>query len=523
MNARFPVSPSSLETLLLAIAQTLDVPASAYEEASERYGAVGRWLCATDSAICSQHPVIYAQGSFALGTVIRPLRGEEYDIDAVVELAGPQDRWTPAELKAVVGDRLQSHEIYRGMLEPEGRRCWTLQYASKGDSHGFHLDLLPSVRSSASEGQPARASTPIAITNRVAPGVVEWGESNPKGYASWFRERMKTEFERQRRLLMEKRAKAHIEDVPDYEVRTPLQYIVQLLKRHRDVLFRDGAEHAPISVIITTLAAHAYEGETSLEGALFGILERMPSFVQKIDGRVVIPNPTRPNENFADRWEGDERKERAFLGWLESVQSLEADLLSAPAERLGDQLQELLGESTGRAAMTKFAALRGSSSPAVVLRSETSQPTEGTGLGLFARGYEGVVAGIQSLLTITRHRESVRWPLRLGETTVKLQGSVRGSYGQPGRQLKPFDVVGVGLSLQFDAIVGGGYGGEIFWQVVNTGSDAQRANGLRGKFESGTTTKVESTLYRGDHFVECFVIRNGNCVARSGEFVVRIQ
>jgi hypothetical protein len=36
-------------------------------------------------------------------------------------------------------------------------------------------------------------------------------------------------------------------------VKTPLQQAVQILKRHRDMMFADDPEHKPISVIITTL------------------------------------------------------------------------------------------------------------------------------------------------------------------------------------------------------------------------------------------------------------------------------
>ena len=45
----------------------------------------------------------------------------------------------------------------------------------------------------------------------------------------------------------------------------PLQRAVQLLKRHRDVTYANSTKEekaaAPISIIITTLAAHAYQGE----------------------------------------------------------------------------------------------------------------------------------------------------------------------------------------------------------------------------------------------------------------------
>ena len=67
----------------------------------------------------------------------------------------------------------------------------------------------------------------------------------------------------------------------------------------------------------------------------------------------------------------------------------------------------------------------------------------------------------------------------------------------------------------------------VFWQIVNTGKDAASARGLRGGFEegtvtSGTLTREEGTSYAGSHSIECFIVKDGYCAARSGPFVVNI-
>jgi hypothetical protein len=63
---------------------------------------------------------------------------------------------------------------------------------------------------------------------------------------------------------------------------------------------------------------------------------------------------------------------------------------------------------------------------------------------------------------------------------------------------------------------------------VNTDDEARSANSLRGGYydgviEKGGRVRQESTLYSGMHWVECFIVKNGVCVARSGEFVVNIK
>ncbi|MBX3414040.1 MAG: hypothetical protein KF708_15240 [Pirellulales bacterium] len=66
---------------------------------------------------------------------------------------------------------------------------------------------------------------------------------------------------------------------------------------------------------------------------------------------------------------------------------------------------------------------------------------------------------------------------------------------------------------------------KVFWQVVNTGAEARAANQLRGDFydsDKSGRQREEETTYAGMHWVECFVIKDEICVARSGEFVVNI-
>jgi len=56
---------------------------------------------------------------------------------------------------------------------------------------------------------------------------------------------------------------------------------------------------------------------------------------------------------------------------------------------------------------------------------------------------------------------------------------------------------------------------QMMWKVRNFGEEAKRANGLRGEItpDGGFRQKEEHTQYIGDHYVECYVIKNGCCVA----------
>ncbi|QHZ54160.1 SMODS domain-containing nucleotidyltransferase [Paenibacillus larvae] len=57
---------------------------------------------------------------------------------------------------------------------------------------------------------------------------------------------------------------------------------------------------------------------------------------------------------------------------------------------------------------------------------------------------------------------------------------------------------------------------EVYWKVLNRGDEAIRRNCIRGQIvkDEGRKIKNESSHFRGEHYVECYLISNGVCVAR---------
>jgi Adenylyl/Guanylyl and SMODS C-terminal sensor domain len=57
---------------------------------------------------------------------------------------------------------------------------------------------------------------------------------------------------------------------------------------------------------------------------------------------------------------------------------------------------------------------------------------------------------------------------------------------------------------------------QIYWKVLNRGDEAKRRNCIRGQItpDSGNKKKDEYTSFRGEHRVECYVIKNGVVVAK---------
>jgi hypothetical protein len=247
------------------------------------------------------------------------------------------------------------------MLDKEGRRCWTLLHR---DEARFHLDILPAIVGSGykllfeqklySESLQDVEKLAIRITDNkltnyyTATDIIEWLKSNPFGYALWFKIRSQVG---QTKLFSLNEA---IKPIPPQQQRKlPLQIIVQLLKRHRDIMF-NGADNKPISIIITTLAAKAYMQQANVIDGLISVINTMENFIeQRIDGKgrwiKWIGNPVNPAENFADKWPDEPNKQANFYKWLSKVK---ADFGKLVIQR-GADIQFTMADLFGKRDVTK--------------------------------------------------------------------------------------------------------------------------------------------------------------------------
>lgn len=331
-----PEQRKQFNEILEELGKALDITPSQYDAAVTSYKFVGDWLARPESPLAPYKVEILPQGSFLLGTTVRPEHeNDDLDVDLVCRLEGKGQLWTQYDLKKLIGDRLKDHETFKRMLDTkEGRRCWTILHR---ESAKFHMDILPSVvkkdfkilfeRFTAENDLSKIDQLAIRITDRQSSNYYtsvnqdEWLKCNPFGYAIWFK--IRAVLNKQRTLSLNEAIQAF----PEYhKEKLPLQRVVQIMKRHRDVMF-NGDENKPISIILTTLAAKAYQGETDLVDALINVVNIMEKFIEeRYDaklGRTIkwISNPVNDEENFADKWPASPKKQENFYKWLRSLKS----------------------------------------------------------------------------------------------------------------------------------------------------------------------------------------------------------
>ena len=353
MNQMFTAPPQThlllrkaeVYSLLDQICQALELTAAQLEAARTSYEAVAEWLSGSDNPLLKWID-IYAHGSTGLGTTVKPIGREDFDVDLICKVLRFTADRPPAELKRIVGDRLKENARYAAMLE-EKKRCWRLNYARE-----YHLDISPTIN-----------NAKCANGGELVPDkkLREFKPTNPKGYKALFERRaaLIPTLRMQKALAAEDRAA--VEPFPVHgTAKGILRRTVQILKRHRDVHFLEVVEEiAPISINITTLAAQSYEYcvksfvfDSELD-VLIATIRLMPHFIDKpvVNGRriYVVANETTVGENFAERWNTEPARAAAFYEWhAKALADFEALPDLQGIDVIGKSLEGSLGSSVVR-------------------------------------------------------------------------------------------------------------------------------------------------------------------------------
>jgi len=297
---------SQLDDLLARVCFELQLSPTRYKEAVERYEAVCCWLEAEGSPVASYIPTIYPQGSMRIGTTVKPLGREEHDLDFVCEFqVDASTIEAPIELLQRVAERLNEHKVYSELLEVKNR-CVRLNYANE-----FHMDILPACP------DPASGEDCIVVPDRQS---AWWKPSNPRGYAEWFEDRCIVTVPYQfseRKLAMDS-----AEPIPAQEAsheKATLKHVVQLLKRWRDIYYQDRSDVAPISMVLTTLAAMFYGGHWSVSESMTTILDSIEEAISAaMPGRIYVLNPANSDEDLSERW-NDPKQYAAFIEGMKDL------------------------------------------------------------------------------------------------------------------------------------------------------------------------------------------------------------
>lgn len=495
-------SKEKLNIIYEKIVEAIDISNALFDKAENEYKALGKWI---DNETPDYELFIYPQGSFALGTVIKPITDDEdYDLDLVCEFS---DNYSgSAEYLKNTTTRPLLEKYNRIKTINEKKRCWQVRYEHAAN---FHMDIIPAVSK----------TTYISITNKdKETNKYNYIGSNPKGYIEWFNDKKKI----RRQALFENYSKSHIikcqvdiEELKEYNFKTPLQKSIQLLKRHRDVMFQDDLDNKPISIIITTIAAELYRNEDNIYDTLENILLNAEEYInsRKEQGDYYIINPSytgKDIENFADKWGKNPELATAFFDWLEDAKNMfiSKNLNTLSEEELLNLYGVALGDKTIKRAFV-------ANKDAIKFIESKSEETA-TAL---------VPYKVRDIMFAT-HREKPHWGIPPKGSRVMIKAIATLPSGEKIQLKSDGQAVDKGTTIQFVAYYGGSTKRcTIRWQIVNYGNDVP-LYGQRGTFESDKTGKsiTEECQYSGHHGVQCYVTQGDNkTLYKSNIFIVNIK
>ena len=326
----------NIDKMYRKIAAEIEISEVQAEKAKESYEVVGKFL---NNNIKQYDVKIFPQGSFRLGTVIKPISDkDEYDIDLVATI---DNKFTSAkELKNIVGNVLKASDRYSEKIE-EGKRCWTIEYA---ESANYHMDILPTMKS-----DTYFQNKKLIMTHKEnEKSDYEFRQTNPEAYYDWFVKRM----EEEKKKLTEEyaiRNKIEIVEVPEYKIKTTLQIAIEILKRYRDIKFKDTPDIKPISIILTTLMAKIYTGKENVYELIEKFSTEYVLYLEKDENEnVLIQNPVNEDENFADKWPNNPERKEAFFKFMNELRhDLVANkvLLEGNLREQADAYKKLFGEN----------------------------------------------------------------------------------------------------------------------------------------------------------------------------------
>ena len=338
-----------LDALLVDIAVRVQLPPGLHEKACDRGEAVCKHIDRKGSPLQDRVRRFYPQGSMRIDATIST-RGtdEEYDLDYVAELDVHHEA-SPGAVLDLVHEALRDYPTSRPVERQT--RCVTVFF-----SDGMHVDVTPSsLLPCAAEREShifhANPDKP-AHEHRHVP-------MNAFGFGDWYNAR--TPIERRfadavnRRIYeaagIEIRADAQFDEVPGQVpliVKSVTTVALQLLKRHRNVVYAGYAGRIPPSVMMSCIAGHVASPGATLSDMLIRLARAIARTIQAASNqrqKVSVVNPVFESDRFTDRWPENIAQQDAYAAHLTRLaDGLEALRRGASLEDAQDWLRTQFGD-----------------------------------------------------------------------------------------------------------------------------------------------------------------------------------
>lgn len=275
--------------------------------------------------------------------------------------------------------------------------------------------------------------------------------------------------------------------------------VIRLLKYLRDYKRTFSIK----SIILNTLLGDQVNDAAILENencyndvptTLYTVMKKLKDYVENNYYLPTIADPGETGENFSDRWDQ--------AGWT---------TFRTKMIYYSDKITEAYEEIDLQKSVAKWQEIFGEDFRKPESTSNSQKETEGRSLMVFDNTEQHITALGFPL------RINPIYKVRLIGRVVKKTGFREYNLGTQGNK------VGRGRSIFFsikNANIPQPY--DIYWKTLNRGEHAMKMNSIRGQIDQGSSNHTEVTSFKGNHYVECYIIKDGICVARDRQSVVII-
>ncbi len=429
------------------------------------------------------------QGSWAHKTIITPPGDGGFDAD-LLAFVEPMPGWEAADYVIAFHKAFLESGVYKDKVTL-GTRCITLDYA--GD---FNIDIVPCV-----VARPG-AITTYEVCNRTDN---EFEPTDSEAYTAWVEERN------------------------TWTGQHKLREVTRLLKYLRDVKLTFTCK----SILLTTLLGEritqvdVFFQNTEfpdLPTAFRTLVGRLDDYLQAHADLHDVCNPVLPSESFIRHWDDDKYDNfremvHKYRGWID-----DAYLESDEAVSL-TKWQRIFQDEFGKSSNAVAKIAENAIVPVSVDARQFRDAVE-----VVKRHGSAVLAGVRQMLPWMKVPQ---WRMAISQRVLIRATSHMDRSGSTAIGLVlSGQILAASIHLLFEAQTSNGIpyasikDSDVQWQVVNTDRAAWLADSLRGGFYSSKPRgkRWESTLYRGVHWVQAFVIRRRDrtCVACSERFFIVI-
>lgn len=404
------------------------------------------------------------QGSYGHRTIIKPVSGREFDADVVI-FVNKHDEWEPKEYISNIYQVFKNHPTYKDKVH-YNTRCISIDYADD-----MHIDLVPCIVEQSLGGLGYEYT--YSICNR---STNEYESTDPEAYKAWIADKNKT------------------------TSKNNLIKSIRLFKYLRDIKCTFSCKSILLTTLLGQQVMDSYDLVSDdfkdLPTAFKTLINRLDYDLQKHSHMPSIENPVQSGEYFTRHW--DETKFQNFKVFV---------------SKYAGWVNEAYEETEKERSIEKWRKVFGSQFFSI---KTTTQASKSESVSLEALD--------ERFVSIPAHYLPHPWKSNGSEISLDVEVKYKQDFTQHFLNKLTFgSLIPKSHNLRFEIMNKVDDKCEIYWQVTNTGSEAAAHGQLRGGFELGKQVREESTSYKGDHFVEAFVVHDNVLLARSEKMIISIS